>query len=499
MSPSLRAVLALSLSLSAPLAGPAFAAQSASSQHALSPRTSSQAASKPTSPPPLASEISHGRFQRIPVRLPQGEVKRFVLWFADGLDAAQRTARVQALVADGAMVATVDTPALQALLRKDGGACNFSSGDVENFSRYVQAYYRLPTYHLPLLLGDGEGAALAYAIAAQGDASLFAGALSEGFCPTLALPRQLCASGALRLKPAGAVAQLQPAPLEVPWLVAAPRAQDRRCAAAEVEGFVKAIAQARGFARTASGDATPGLRAALEVLGAQRHASLPPPPADLQGLPITEVAAAGGGNADTFAIFVSGDGGWADFDKSVAARLAKAGVPVAGVDSLRYFWTPRTPQSFAGDLDRMVRYYRAHWRRDNVLLIGFSQGADVLPAAYNRLPEATRATVRLTTMISAGRKAEYEFHLSNWIGGSDRGLPIAPEVLRMLPARALCLYGSDDDDALCPHLPANAALVDKLPGDHHLGGDYDGVAARVLSAAGIASPVAAGAAPAARP
>lgn len=440
--------------------------------------------------PRLSSEITHGRFVRTPVRLPAGEVKRFVLWFADGLDLARRKARIEALVADGAMVATVDVAALEALLRKDGGACNFSSGDVENFSRYVQAYYRLPTYHLPLLLGDGEGAALAYAIAAQGNASLFAGAVSVDFCPVLRLPRALCANGALKLQAEAGLAHLQAAPLRVPWLAAAPRAQEKSCKSDEVDAFVKAIPQARVFAR-AGDDATPGLRAALISLGAQRHASLPPPPADLKGLPITEVSAAQGGNADTFAIFVSGDGGWADFDKSVAARLSKAGVPVVGVDSLRYFWTPRTPQSFAVDIDRIARYYGAQWKRENVLLIGFSQGADVLPGAYNQLPPATRNLVRSTTLISAGQSAEYEFHLSNWIGNSGKGLPIAPQVARMPPSRVLCIYGSDDGDALCPRLPKGAALIEKMPGDHHLGGDYDGVAARVLSASGISTGTAA--------
>lgn len=443
--------------------------------------------------PGLSSEISHGRFVRTPVRLPQGEVKRFVLWFADGLDAARRKARVDALVADGAMVASVDVAALETALRKDGGECSFSSGDVENFSRYVQAYYRLPTYHLPLLLGDGEGAAFAYAIAAQGDATLFAGAVTAGFCPTLRLPRSLCADGALKLGVEAGHARLQPAPLRVPWLSAAPR-EDAACKADETNAFVAAIPQARAFARTAQGDATPGLRAALVSLGAQRHVSLPPPPADLEGLPITEVAAAAGGNLDSFAIFVSGDGGWADFDKSVAARLSRAGVPVVGVDSLRYFWTPRTPRSFAVDIDRVARYYSARWKRDNVILIGFSQGADVLPGGYNQLPPATAKAVRLTALISPGRNAEYEFHLSNWIGGSGKGLPIAPQVARMPPGRVLCIYGSDDGDALCPKLPKGAASVAKMPGDHHVGGDYDGVASRVLSAAGISTAaVAAGA------
>ena len=439
----------------------------------------------------LAEEITHGRFVRTPVRLPAGEVKRFVMWFVDGLDAMQRKTRVEALIADGAMVATVDVAALETLLRKDGGACNFSAGDVENFSRYVQAYYRLPTYHLPLLLGDGEGAAIAYAIAAQGNANLFAGAVTSEFCPSLRLPRALCASAALKLSSDSKAAHFQPAPLQIPWLTAAPRGEQKICKADQVDGFVKAIPQARMFNRNEQGDASPGLRAALVSLGAQRRASLPPPPADLKGLPITEVAAAKGGNADTFAIFVSGDGGWADFDKSVAARLSKAGVPVVGVDSLRYFWTPRTPQSFGADIDRVVRYYSAQWKRENVLLIGFSQGADVLPGAYNQLPPATRSAVRLTALLSAGQNAEFEFHLSNWIGSSGKGLPIAPEVERMPPSRVLCLYGSDDGDALCPKLPKGAALIDKLPGDHHLGGDYDGIASRVLSAAGIATPTAA--------
>ncbi|QWP76899.1 virulence factor family protein [Lysobacter sp. K5869] len=441
---------------------------------------------------PSAGEITHGRFVRTPVRLPQGEVKRFVMWFADGLDAAARKTRVDALAADGAMVVTVEMAALEAVLRKDGGKCNFSSGDVENFSRYVQAYYRLPTYHLPLLIGDGEGAAFAYAIAAQGNAGLFAGAVSLGFCPSLRLPQALCPTGSLKLQTQGAHAQLQPRPLQVPWLSSAQAGAAAACPAAQVDAFVQAIPQARTFKRTARGDALPGLRAALASLGAQRHASLPPPPADLAGLPVNELPARSGGNTDTFAVFVSGDGGWADVDKSISKRLTEAGVPVVGIDSLRYFWTPRTPQSFGVDLDRIVRYYRAQWKRERVILIGFSQGADVLPGAYNQLPEATRDSVRLTALMSPGQNAEYEFHLSNWIGSSGKGLPIAPQVAQMPAPRVLCIYGSEDADALCPRLPAGGVRIEKMHGDHHVDGDYDGVAARVLSAAGIA----AGAAPA---
>ncbi|WP_267118724.1 virulence factor, partial [Xanthomonas sacchari] len=92
-------------------------------------------------------------------------------------------------------------------------------------------------------------------------------------------------------------------------------------------------------------------------------------------------------NGNVFAIFVSGDGAWAGLDQQIAGALAKAGIPVVGGDSRRYFWSERTPQGFATDLDRIYRHYSHLWQRGRVGLIGFSQGADVLPAAYNQLPE----------------------------------------------------------------------------------------------------------------
>lgn len=420
----------------------------------------------------VAASVSHGRFEQVPVHRPAGEPKRFVLWFADGMSAAGQ-ARIEALVADGAMVAVVDTTTLESALSKDGGNCIFSAGDVENFSHYVQAYYRAPTYHLPVLMGDGEGAALAYAVATLAPASAFAGVVSVDFCPVLALPRAMCGQHNVPLAPAaaGAGVSLQPMRLPMPWLVAND-AHAKGCPAQEVDAFVAAVPQGRMLKHDAQAGVLPGLLAAVNALGAQPGVSVAPPPTDLHGLPVVEVPANGHGHDDTFAIFVSGDGGWAGLDKQVAEKLAQAGMPVVGVDSLRYFWTPRTPQGFAVDLERIMRYYSAHLERDKVLLIGFSQGADVLPAAINHLPAGTRDKVALIALLSPGKQASYEFHLSNWLGSSHGGLPLAPEMARLPAEHTLCLYGQDDGDAICPHLPVQGARQVRLPGDHHFKGDY---------------------------
>jgi type IV secretory pathway VirJ component len=409
--------------------------------------------------------VTHGRFHDIPVYMPEGTPRRVVVWFDGGNDAAHTTRRLEALRSHGALVARVDMDRLRRAVAADGGDCAFGAGDVENFSRFLQAYLQVPGYHLPLLGGDGSGAGLAYAVAAQAESRVFAGILTTDFVPGAVRETLVCGAGIHH-------GRLQPAPVNVPWLTA-------RDAAGTTTDFVKQIPLAREFRRSRQGDDLPGLLAAAQVLGAQQGVSLAPPPQGLDGLPVVEVPTTKAG--DTLAIFVSGDGGWAGLDKEVASALSDAGVAVVGVDSLRYFWTRRTPQGFARDLERIAAHYRTQWQRPRLVLIGFSQGADVLPAAINQLDPATRDSIALIGLMSVGRNADYEFHVSNWLGGGGDGLPIAPEIARLPAQRTLCLYGKEDDDALCPDLPAGGVRIVALPGDHHFKGDYAVLAKTLLA------------------
>jgi len=225
------------------------------------------------------------------------------------------------------------------------------------------------------------------------------------------------------------------------------------------------------------------LGAALETVTAGTRATQALAPPTLKDLPLVEVPPTGTGNDDVFALLLSGDGGWAGIDKQVARSLAARGIPVVGWDTLRYFWTARTPQGLARDLDRTVKYYAATWSRHRVLLIGYSQGADVLPFAVNRLPPTTRSMILTTTLLGLGRNAAFEFHLSNWVGPTS-GLPILPEYQKMSRANTLCVFGAGDKDSLCADFaPATAGIIG-LAGGHHFDGDYEGLAHQVLKFAG---------------
>jgi type IV secretory pathway VirJ component len=183
---------------------------------------------------------------------------------------------------------------------------------------------------------------------------------------------------------------------------------------------------------------------------------------------------------------LSGDGGWAGLDKNVAAALAAKGVDVVGVDSLRYFWSKRTPQGLADDLDRIVRYYAAQWKKSAALLVGYSQGADVLPFAINRLPQTARGLVRYSVLMGLSQEASFEFHVGNWLGNDDDdALPIKPEGSKLDPRRTLCIYGADEDDSLCPQLAPASVEALKMPGGHHFDGAYDELAATIIEHAGL--------------
>ena len=461
---------------------------------------------------PTVETLSHGRFDNVRVHRPAGLPKAFVLFLSgDGgwtpRERGGAAAMVEALVADGAMVAAIDTPRLLSAFEADGGDCVHAVGDFENLSHFVQAWAHLPTYLTPILAGHAAGATLAYGVLAQAEKGSFTGAVTTAFCPDLNLAKPLCAGHGVMLAAGSAeragVEFLPTRSLVAPWVTLHGEI-DQVCPLAGAREFLRDLPNARlvsvpkvGHAFATPADWRAPYREAVAGLeSAQREDSLPPPPGTLDDLPIIEVEAGtptgtstgtpGGAHADTFAVLLSGDGGWAGIDKALAAHLAAAGMPVVGVDSLRYFWSERRPEGLAADLERIVRHYRQTLERPRVLLIGYSQGADVLPFALNRLPARTRDDLALVALLGLAERAQFEFHLSSWIGTTRGGLPTRPEIARIQAASdgppLLCVWGEDDEDAICDALTGPRLSRLKLPGGHHFDGDYQALALKLLAA-----------------
>jgi type IV secretory pathway VirJ component len=118
-----------------------------------------------------------------------------------------------------------------------------------------------------------------------------------------------------------------------------------------------------------------------------------------------------------------------------------------------------------------------------VALVGYSFGADVMPFAYNRLPDAVRAQVSYISLMGFSPAADFQIRVTGWLGmrASEKALKVRPELNKLPPSMVQCIYGEKEEDTLCPQLTKTGIEVVKLPGDHHFGGDYDALARRILA------------------
>jgi type IV secretory pathway VirJ component len=332
-------------------------------------------------------------------------------------------------------------------------------------------------------VGYSSGATLVYAALVQSPPGTFAGGLSLGFCADQDCKgRALCRGTGLRYAPnRRGDFVFEPAPkLEEPW-IAFQGQQDQVCDAAAVDRFVAGIPAARvvrlprvGHGFGVERNWLPQFLASYQELA--QHAA--PPTAALKDLPLVEVR--GKDENRDLVVLLTGDGGWAGLDKGITEEFAAHGIATVALNSLKYFWTKRTPGETAQDVSRVIRHYLEAWKKDRVILVGYSFGADVMPFVLGGLPDDVRAKVGSVDLLGISSTATFEVKVSDWIGGAGDGLPIAPQVDALVkPPPMQCLYGEDEKDSLCARLPAHIARR-QIGRGHHFSGDYDAIAKAIL-------------------
>lgn len=195
-------------------------------------------------------------------------------------------------------------------------------------------------------------------------------------------------------------------------------------------------------------------------------------------IPVVEVPA--GQTTDTVTLFLSGDGGWRDLDRDVAGEMAKLGYPVVGIDTLRYYWQHKTPEQSAADLSELMQHYRQKWGTKRFVLTGYSFGADVLPAIYNRLPVEDQQRVDAVVLLAFARSGSFEIEVEGWLGKEGQEAPTGPEMAKLPASKVVCVYGVEEtDESGCTDKTAVGERL-KLPGGHHFDENYPALAKRLI-------------------
>lgn len=215
-----------------------------------------------------------------------------------------------------------------------------------------------------------------------------------------------------------------------------------------------------------------------QVLKAQLTQELIGQDGNAMSIPVVEVPA--GQTADTVTLFLSGDGGWRDLDRDVAGEMAKLGYPVVGIDTLRYYWQHKTPEQSAVDLSELMQHYRQKWGTKRFVLTGYSFGADVLPAIYNRLPSEDQKRIDAVILLAFARSGSFEIEVEGWLGNAGKEAPTGPEMAKLPAAKVLCVYGLEEtDESGCTESTAVGERL-KLPGGHHFDENYPALAKRLI-------------------
>jgi type IV secretory pathway VirJ component len=463
-------------------------ASAASGAHALG---ASARGEQPASPPVPAETVSFGRFGTVSLYHETARPPQVVLFFSgDGGWNKGVVDMAHALAERGALVAGLDARSYLKAVRSSNESCAYPAGELQELSFFLQQKLGYPSPIQPIVAGYSSGATLAYAALAQAPPNTFAGAISLGFCPDLPVSKSFCRGSGLESEksPGGKGLMLRPsAHLNAPWIllqggedqVCDPNAAGRFAARS---GGAEMMMPDVGHGFSVPAHWTAQLQQAFTRIAERSLPAETSPAQPVRDLPLIELPAAKE-DGDLFAVIVSGDGGWSSLDKEVGDALSKDGIPVVGLNSLKYFWTARTPDQAGKDLERIVRFYLTAWRRSRVALIGYSLGADVLPFMANRLPSDLQSRVRLIALLGPSHRVRFEFHMTEWLGGNlgPDALPVRPEVDKLQGMRVACFYGAEEKESLCPELAPQLAEPVRITGGHHFGGDYEIIAREILN------------------
>jgi type IV secretory pathway VirJ component len=382
----------------------------------------------------------------------------------DASHAQSRQQDALALAKSGLIAVSFDLEKFRAELAKSppSDECHYISDDMKDLAQAVQRKLGLQRYFFPVIAGRGDGAAFAYAALAQAPANTLGGAISIGFKPVLRSDRPYCFDPPLDPVGDGLFALRSETNLPGPWRVIAPESERQRIEAfQESENDAEFVpAQDDAWTRQALVESASQLSRTGEQGYSQLPVSVIKPEGPVKGL----------------AIIMSGDGGWRDIDKSIGEWLAEHGVAVVGMDSLRYFWSKRSPAEVAADLALLFDHYSAEFRTDRYAIIGYSFGSDIMPDVWPQLPKPVKDRMAVVSLLALGTNADFEVTVEGFIGTvSAESRPLLP-LLRQLPLdRTQCIYGkeeAEDNETSCTAPELGQAQRIALEGGHHFDGDY---------------------------
>jgi len=409
--------------------------------------------------------------------------KGLLIYIADQSHTKQTTEYARQFASLSYYVAVIDNESLLSSPANTVEQCLNIAQKLIELSEQLKSHYKLDDDELPILVGTEASAATVYAALAQAESHKFHAAVSINLTPQLKAHTQLCQQQELSI--------IENQQLKLTAVKRLPTSfyvfQDQDAS----PEFVKFTEKVGNVKLTIANDKKQNAQAeAIQILQwlDPRLADQISSDASDSDLPLIEIpvdeqqSSTKPSTSESLAIIITGDGGWAEIDKNVAKILADKGIPTVALDSLSYFWKARTPEQTAQDVETIISQYLEKWNKKNVILIGYSFGADVLPFVANNLTPEAQHKVSLIALLGMGKTAAFEFRLSSWMNAdtNPNRLPLLPEIAKMKWANSICIYGVDDEAANCLPTTELGVKIISMTGDHHFDEKYDELVQHII-------------------
>jgi type IV secretory pathway VirJ component len=173
-----------------------------------------------------------------------------------------------------------------------------------------------------------------------------------------------------------------------------------------------------------------------------------------------------------YVIFLTGNGGWRNLAQAVTAYLNAKDVSVVAVNTKKYMWKEKEPAQIACDLEALIDRYNGKWGKSQVVLLGYSMGAEDLPFAVNCMKDSYLHFLKDIILIGPWQKATFKINLLDYVMELNKGLDIYAELQRMKMKTAYVIC-DDNEMSICHKDLESVIDHDFLGGGHHFGGDYN--------------------------
>ena len=178
--------------------------------------------------------------------------------------------------------------------------------------------------------------------------------------------------------------------------------------------------------------------------------------------------------------YISGDGGFNKFSTSFMQSLNKQGYAVIGLNAKDYFWSKKKPQEAATTIEDAIIESNKEWKKKNVVLIGYSFGADVSPFMLTHFSTALNNKVSHLVLLSPSSKTDFEIHVLQMFGlGKDEGESVPGEINKISKPVSI-IVGDDENEFPFNQLTIKNKQIIRMRGGHHYDGDVDALCKQVV-------------------